>query len=34
MLATGDMVMMSARDGGAMAFVAEAADTIALAPLA
>ncbi len=34
MLATGDMVMMSARDGGAMAFVAEAGDTIALAPLA
>ncbi len=34
MLATGDMVMMSARDGGAFAFVAEAGDSIALTPLA
>jgi hypothetical protein len=34
MLATGDMVMMSARDGGCVAFVAQAGDTIALAPLA
>jgi len=33
MLATGDMVMMSARDGGCVAFVAAAGDSIALAPL-
>ncbi len=34
MLAAGDMVMMSARDGGCVAFVAQAGDTVALAPLA
>jgi hypothetical protein len=34
MLATGDMVMMSARDGGCVAYVAAAGDAISLAPLA
>jgi hypothetical protein len=34
MLATGDMVMMSARDGGRVAFVARCEPTIMLAPLA
>ena len=33
MLATGDMVMMSARDGGCVAYVAAAGDSISLAPL-
>ncbi len=34
MLAAGDMMMMSARDGGCVAFVAQATGTVALAPLA
>ncbi len=34
MLAHGDMVMMSARDGGRVAFVAQCQPTIMLAPLA
>ncbi len=34
MLAAGDMVMMSARDGGRVAFVSQSGDSIMLAPLA
>ncbi len=34
MLATGDMVMMSARDGGRVAFVSAANDCVTLAALA
>lgn len=34
MLATGDMVMMSGRDGGRVAFVAAANDEVVLASLA
>lgn len=33
MLATGDMVMMSARDGGSLAFVTDAGSTVRLSPL-